>query len=96
MLLDSNLLFREPDSPAVLSSGTGRHWPDGRGVFVCATGVSAWINEEDHFRLMLASWMEGDQEDGEITEAGTWRNRWRHGDIMGSALYAFEWVRSGR
>ncbi|CAK9096582.1 unnamed protein product [Durusdinium trenchii] len=68
MLLDSNLLFREPDSPAVLSSGTGRHWPDGRGVFVFATGVSAWINEEDHFRLMLASWMEGDQEDGEITE----------------------------
>ncbi|CAK9001728.1 Creatine kinase [Durusdinium trenchii] len=65
MLLDSNLLFREPDSPAVLSSGTGRHWPDGRGVFVFATGVSAWINEEDHFRLML------DRKDGNLKQALT-------------------------
>ena len=62
MLLDSGLLFREPDSPAVLSTGGGRHWPEGRGVFVLepkddSSAMSAWINEEEHFKIMVASWM---------------------------------------
>ena len=26
-------LFQEPDSTLLLSSGMGRHWPDGRGIF---------------------------------------------------------------
>ena len=25
------LLFQHPDAPAVLSTGSGRHWPHGRG-----------------------------------------------------------------
>ena len=62
MLLDSGLLFREPDSPAVLSTGGGRHWPEGRGVFVLepkddSSAMTAWINEEEHFKIMVASWM---------------------------------------
>lgn len=39
LLLDKGLLFREPDSPAVLSTGAGRHWPHGRGVFVFREGT---------------------------------------------------------
>ena len=30
-LADDHLLFQNPDAPAVLSTGAGRHWPHGRG-----------------------------------------------------------------
>eukprot|EP00927_Polykrikos_kofoidii_P072619 TRINITY_DN68721_c0_g1_i1.p1 TRINITY_DN68721_c0_g1~~TRINITY_DN68721_c0_g1_i1.p1 ORF type:complete len:1415 (-),score=218.75 TRINITY_DN68721_c0_g1_i1:288-4532(-) len=47
-----DLLFHEPDSVLVLASGTGRNWPEARGVFVAGNmGFSAWVNEEDHLRL---------------------------------------------
>ena len=60
MLLDDGLLFREPDSPAVLSTGGGRHWPEGRGVLLLqgseGGNVWAWINEEEHFKLNIVPW----------------------------------------
>jgi len=67
MLLDSGLLFREPDSPAVLSTGGGRHWPEGRGVFVLepkddSSAMTAWINEEEHFKIMV------DRKDGNLKQ----------------------------
>ena len=34
MLTDDHLLFQHPDAPAVLSTGSGRHWPHGRGNWV--------------------------------------------------------------
>jgi creatine kinase len=51
------LLFCEPDAALVLSTGTGRHWPEARGIFHvpnCRLGLklTAWINEEDHLRLI--------------------------------------------
>jgi len=46
------LLFREPDSSLVLSTGVGRHWPEARGIFVTpSAGFSLWVNEEEHLRL---------------------------------------------
>ncbi|CAJ1421269.1 unnamed protein product [Effrenium voratum] len=46
-------LFREPDSPALLATGAGRHWPHGRGIFLDAQRkFTIWINEEEHFKLM--------------------------------------------
>ena len=60
MLLDDGLLFREPDSPAVLSTGGGRHWPEGRGVLLLQSSEGgntwAWINEEEHFKLNIVPW----------------------------------------
>jgi len=54
MLAKNGILFNEPDAALVLATGVGRDWPDARGVFVSSSrSVSAWINEEDHFRLML-------------------------------------------
>jgi len=47
-----HFLFQEPDSSLLLSSGMGRHWPDGRGIF--ANGAKSfllWTNEEDHTRI---------------------------------------------
>lgn len=57
--MDDGLLFREPDSPAVLSTGGGRHWPEGRGVVLLPGRrqvTCGWINEEEHFKLMVAPW----------------------------------------
>jgi len=46
-------LFQEPDSTLLLSSGMGRHWPDGRGIFHNkAENFFVWINEEDHMRII--------------------------------------------
>lgn len=54
MLEKDQFLFREPDSSVALSSGVGRHWPDARGVFKSdSRRFSAWINEEDHLKLIL-------------------------------------------
>lgn len=47
-----HLVFYEPSSPATLSSGMGRHWPDARGLFAAASHrLIAWCNEEDHLCL---------------------------------------------
>jgi creatine kinase len=46
------ILFTEPDSKLRLSAGFGRHWPDGRGIFVNeAQSFYLWCNEEDHVRF---------------------------------------------
>jgi len=51
MLTDDHLLFQHPDAPAVLSTGSGRHWPHGRGVFVNERKtMTLWINEEEHLK----------------------------------------------
>lgn len=51
MLADDHLLFYHPDAPAVLSTGAGRHWPHGRGVFVNERKtLTLWINEEEHLK----------------------------------------------
>jgi len=51
-LADEDFLFTAPDSPVVLASGTGRDWPQARGVFVSrGRDLAAWVNEEDHLRL---------------------------------------------
>lgn len=51
MLADDHLLFYHPDAPAVLSTGAGRHWPHGRGVFVNERrSLTLWINEEEHLK----------------------------------------------
>merc|ERR1712072_697593 len=46
-------LFQEPDSTLLLSSGCGRHWPDGRGIFHNDAGnFFCWVNEEDQMRII--------------------------------------------
>merc|ERR1719465_63254 len=46
-------LFQEPDSTLLLSSGCGRHWPDGRGIFHNdQQNLFVWVNEEDHLRIV--------------------------------------------
>ena len=52
-LRKSGNLFQQPDSTLLLSSGGGRHWPDGRGVFHNdARNLFVWIGEEDHLRIV--------------------------------------------
>jgi creatine kinase len=47
------LLFSQPDAPLLLASGTGRHWPDARGIFATGNGqLAAWLNDEDHLQLI--------------------------------------------
>jgi len=37
----------------LLSSGSGRHWPDARGIFHNEQkDFFVWINEEDHIRII--------------------------------------------
>jgi len=55
-LLANGYLFEDPDSSLLLSTGMGRHWPDGRGVFLTNgstkdSGFCVWVSEEDHIRL---------------------------------------------
>lgn len=53
------LLFREPDARLLLSSGLGREWPHGRGVFASDDlGLAIWVNEEDHMKFVALA--EGD------------------------------------
>jgi len=48
-----HFLFREADSALVLATGSGRDWPEARGVFRSHNDMlAAWVNEEDHLRLM--------------------------------------------
>merc|ERR1712107_406993 len=52
-LENADLLIKEPDLPMMLSSGSGRCWPEARGVFSTpSTDLAAWINEEDHLKLI--------------------------------------------
>jgi creatine kinase len=54
---EENLHFEEPDSSLLLSSGMGRHWPDGRGIFANdASTLIVWANEEDHTRIISMRW----------------------------------------
>lgn len=56
LLLKENMMMREPQSEALLSAGVGRHWPKNRGIFVePGRGFAAWVNEEDHLRLMVTA-----------------------------------------
>eukprot|EP00747_Dinoflagellata_sp_TGD_P029629 gnl/TRDRNA2_/TRDRNA2_134031_c0_seq1.p1 gnl/TRDRNA2_/TRDRNA2_134031_c0~~gnl/TRDRNA2_/TRDRNA2_134031_c0_seq1.p1 ORF type:complete len:582 (-),score=90.82 gnl/TRDRNA2_/TRDRNA2_134031_c0_seq1:46-1791(-) len=53
MLKKQMFLFTKPTSPALLSMGLGRDWPQGRGIFASQTReVVVWCNEEDHMRLV--------------------------------------------
>lgn len=67
VLRQANLIFDRPDSTASLCSGVGRHWPDGRGVFVNESrSFSVWVNEEEHFRALVAR--QGDDVQGAFCE----------------------------
>lgn len=55
-LVELGQIFGFPRSPAELSAGLGRDWPDARGAFVMEGGEGAgqtvvWINQADHLRL---------------------------------------------
>eukprot|EP00922_Rhytidocystis_sp_ex-Travisia-forbesii_P005216 GHVS01007610.1.p1 GENE.GHVS01007610.1~~GHVS01007610.1.p1 ORF type:complete len:423 (+),score=77.94 GHVS01007610.1:56-1324(+) len=55
-LIKDHILFQEPDSPLLLSSGMGRDWPDARAVFFSSDKkFITWVNEEDHLRLISLS-----------------------------------------
>eukprot|EP00747_Dinoflagellata_sp_TGD_P207946 gnl/TRDRNA2_/TRDRNA2_81478_c0_seq1.p1 gnl/TRDRNA2_/TRDRNA2_81478_c0~~gnl/TRDRNA2_/TRDRNA2_81478_c0_seq1.p1 ORF type:complete len:780 (-),score=164.96 gnl/TRDRNA2_/TRDRNA2_81478_c0_seq1:111-2450(-) len=59
-LEQDGLLFREPDAGLVLSSGIGRNWPEGRGIFASKSrSVAIMVNEEDHMKLVITR--EGDK-----------------------------------
>ncbi|CAJ1361828.1 unnamed protein product, partial [Effrenium voratum] len=46
-----------PDAPWILASGRARHWPQARGVFLGSNKeLAAWINDENHLRLMVRRW----------------------------------------
>ena len=48
------LMFDDPDLWTVLS-GSGRDWPDARGVWVSDDEqVAVWVNEEDHMRCIVS------------------------------------------
>eukprot|EP00922_Rhytidocystis_sp_ex-Travisia-forbesii_P005199 GHVS01007591.1.p1 GENE.GHVS01007591.1~~GHVS01007591.1.p1 ORF type:complete len:422 (+),score=72.08 GHVS01007591.1:31-1296(+) len=52
-LIKDHILFQDPDSPLLLSSGMGRDWPDARAVFFSKDKkFIVWVNEEDHLRLI--------------------------------------------
>eukprot|EP00397_Hematodinium_sp_SG-2012_P031152 GEMP01033045.1.p1 GENE.GEMP01033045.1~~GEMP01033045.1.p1 ORF type:complete len:428 (+),score=87.33 GEMP01033045.1:126-1409(+) len=52
-LRSRGMLFQEPDSTLLLSSGFGRHWPDARGMFLNDDeNFIIWANEEDHLRII--------------------------------------------
>merc|ERR1712113_22485 len=57
-LEQEDALFHEPDAALVLATGSGRNWPEGRGVFASKTNdggeLMTWINEEDHLRLWIS------------------------------------------
>lgn len=48
-----HVLFQRPDSPVLLSSGFGRHWPEARGIFAAESQkLVVWLNQEDHMRVV--------------------------------------------
>ncbi|EER09440.1 creatine kinase, putative [Perkinsus marinus ATCC 50983] len=51
-LKEEGILLPEPASTIVLSSGIGRHWPDGRGIYYNDTrDVYVWVNNSDHMEI---------------------------------------------
>eukprot|EP00435_Cladocopium_sp_Y103_P016403 s1717_g4.t1 len=55
-LVELGQVFGFPRSPAELSAGIGRDWPDARGAFILEGAESSgqtvlWINQMDHLRL---------------------------------------------
>ncbi|CAE8611623.1 unnamed protein product, partial [Polarella glacialis] len=49
-----DVLFEEPDSSVLISSGYARDWPDARGVFVNdQRSLSVAVNEAEHVRLTI-------------------------------------------
>lgn len=55
-LVELGQVFGFPHSPAELSAGIGRDWPDARGAFILEGAESdgqtvLWINQADHLRL---------------------------------------------
>jgi hypothetical protein len=59
VLRSKGLLFEAPWTVYDLSCGTGRHWPDARGVFVVTTNgdvdAAVWVNGEDHIEIVAIS-----------------------------------------
>jgi creatine kinase/arginine kinase len=54
-LVASHLMFENPNSINE-SAGLARHWPEGRGLYLSHDKqFSAWVNEEDHLRLISMS-----------------------------------------
>lgn len=54
-LLDSHLMFESPTTINE-SAGFARHWPEARGLYLSNDRqFSAWVNEEDHLRLVSMS-----------------------------------------
>eukprot|EP00439_Symbiodinium_sp_Y106_P086159 s1629_g31.t1 len=54
-LQERKWLFEAPDAPSILATGRARHWPQARGVFLSRReDFAAWVNDEDHLRLMAA------------------------------------------
>jgi len=52
-LRSRGMLFQEPNSTLLLSSGFGRHWPDARGMLMNKEeNFLIWLNEEDHLRII--------------------------------------------
>jgi creatine kinase len=53
-LEEAKMIFQEPYSALLLSTGMGRHWPDARGVFGNdPLDFVVWLNEEDHMNFHL-------------------------------------------
>lgn len=48
------MLFQElGNTPMLFNSGSGRHWPDNRGVFLNKDeNLICWVNEEEHCRIV--------------------------------------------
>jgi hypothetical protein len=59
LLRSRGLMFEPPWTTYDLSCGTGRHWPDARGIFQLPSSGSvdcvAWINGEDHLEIVAVS-----------------------------------------
>ena len=46
---EEHFLFQEPDSTLLLSSGMGRHWPNGRGIFTNdLKNFLVWVKSADY------------------------------------------------
>jgi len=52
-LIDDHFLFEKPTGALLTTSGCGRDWPDGRGVWHNTDkNFLVWVNEEDHIRVI--------------------------------------------
>eukprot|EP00746_Dinoflagellata_sp_MGD_P123419 gnl/MRDRNA2_/MRDRNA2_58067_c0_seq1.p1 gnl/MRDRNA2_/MRDRNA2_58067_c0~~gnl/MRDRNA2_/MRDRNA2_58067_c0_seq1.p1 ORF type:complete len:1099 (+),score=179.81 gnl/MRDRNA2_/MRDRNA2_58067_c0_seq1:138-3434(+) len=52
-LRELGVLFQQPDTPLMISSGYARDWPDARGIFLLhKRDCAIWVNFEDHCQLI--------------------------------------------